>query len=224
MSISSEITRLQTAKNTLKTKINTKNDSEHQITNETLDEFGDFVDSIPTGGGNTWQVPNGLKFTGSATQLPTLDLTNVTGTEGLANMFYQCSSLTSVSIINIPSSITSMYECFDQCSALIAIPEIDTSNIKNMSEMCYNCQSLVTVPILDTSKLVGTGFSRAFSFCSNLSNTSLNNILRMCINAVNLSSNQKKLSVVGLTSAQATTCQTLSNWDDFVAAGWITGF
>ena len=46
MSIASEISRLQSAKNTLKTKINAKNDTNHQIDDETLDEFGSFVDSI----------------------------------------------------------------------------------------------------------------------------------------------------------------------------------
>lgn len=49
MSIASEISRLQTAKNTLKTKINAKNNTQNQITDETIDEYGDFVDSIPTG-------------------------------------------------------------------------------------------------------------------------------------------------------------------------------
>lgn len=46
MSIASEITRIQNAKSTLKTKLNAKNDEQHQITNETIDEYGDFVDSI----------------------------------------------------------------------------------------------------------------------------------------------------------------------------------
>lgn len=46
MSIANEVQRLQSAKQTLKTKINAKNDSSHQISNETLDAFGPFVDSI----------------------------------------------------------------------------------------------------------------------------------------------------------------------------------
>lgn len=49
MSIASEITRLQNAKSALKTSINAKTDSSHQIDNETLDEYSDFVDSIQTG-------------------------------------------------------------------------------------------------------------------------------------------------------------------------------
>lgn len=73
MSIASEITRLQSAKNTLKTKLNAKNDAQHQITNETLDEFGDFVDSIPTG-----ITPTG---TISITENGTVDVSNFANAE-----------------------------------------------------------------------------------------------------------------------------------------------
>lgn len=51
MSLNSEITRLQNAKATLKNKLNLRNDNQHQITNELIDEYGNFVDSIPQGGG-----------------------------------------------------------------------------------------------------------------------------------------------------------------------------
>lgn len=46
MSIANEITRLQNAKAALKTAINAKNDSSHQIDDETLDDYADFVDLI----------------------------------------------------------------------------------------------------------------------------------------------------------------------------------
>lgn len=51
MSVSSEITRIKNAKASLKTSINSKTDSQHQITTETIDDYADFVDSIQTGGG-----------------------------------------------------------------------------------------------------------------------------------------------------------------------------
>ena len=51
MSVASEIERIQGAKADLKTSINAKTDSSHQITDETIDEYADFVDSIQTGGG-----------------------------------------------------------------------------------------------------------------------------------------------------------------------------
>ena len=49
MSVATEITRIQNAKTALKTSINAKTDSNHQITNETIDDYSDFVDSIQTG-------------------------------------------------------------------------------------------------------------------------------------------------------------------------------
>lgn len=49
MSISSEIQRIQNAKTALKNKLNAKNDNQHQITNQTLDDYDDFVDTIQTG-------------------------------------------------------------------------------------------------------------------------------------------------------------------------------
>lgn len=59
MSIASEIQRLQSAKASLKTSINAKTDSSHQITDETIDEYADFVDSIQTGGGGQiYRLPN----------------------------------------------------------------------------------------------------------------------------------------------------------------------
>lgn len=49
MSIASEITRLQSAKATLKTKLNLRNDASHQITDELISQYGNFVDTIPQG-------------------------------------------------------------------------------------------------------------------------------------------------------------------------------
>ena len=46
MSIASEITRLEGAKSSLKNKLNSLNDAQHQITDETIDEYGDFLDTI----------------------------------------------------------------------------------------------------------------------------------------------------------------------------------
>ena len=51
MSVASEITRIQNAKASLKTSINAKTDQQHQITNEKIDDYSDFVDSITSGGG-----------------------------------------------------------------------------------------------------------------------------------------------------------------------------
>ena len=83
--------------------------------------------------------------------------------------------------------------------------------------------ALVDVDVLDTSHL--TNLTDAFKSCFKLSNDSLNNIMRMCINATNYAPSQPKtLQGIGLSSAQATTCQGLSNYQDFIDAGWTTGY
>jgi hypothetical protein len=46
----------------------------------------------------------------------------------------------------------------------------------------------------------------------------------MCATAVQLSGSDKTLKNIGLSSTQATTCITLSNWADLEAAGWTTGY
>ena len=56
MSVASEITRIQNAKASLKTSINAKTDSQHQITTETIDDYANFVDSIT---GISLDVPSG---------------------------------------------------------------------------------------------------------------------------------------------------------------------
>ena len=112
-------------------------------------------------------------------------------------MFYSCSNLVSVPLFDMSASNIALNYMFQYCSKLENVPQFNTSNVKNMKS--------------------------TFQGCTKLSNESLNNILAMCINATNYS-NTKTLAYIGLTSAQADTCQSLSNWDDFVAAGWTSGY
>ena len=103
------------------------------------------------------------------------------------------------------------------------IPELDTTKVQNMRTMCANCPKLVTVPIFNVPNL--TTIEDVFYKSPSLSDESLNNILAMCISAVKITSTgMKKLSFVGLNEEQATRCQSLSNYQAFLDAGWITGY
>ena len=155
----------------------------------------------------------------SCSSLETVPQLNTSNVTNMNSMFSQCTSLTTIPLINT-SSATNMQYMFSGCTSLISIPQLNTANVTNMMYMFSNCSSLTTVPLLDTSNV--NNMNSMFSRCSSLDNTSLNNILAMCASATSVYT--KTLSNTGLTQEQATTCQSLSNYSAFTAAGWTTGY
>ncbi len=153
----------------------------------------------------------------SLTTIPLLDTNAVTN---MQSMFRVCNNLTNIPLLNT-NKVTSMKEMFSQCSNLIEVPLLDTSKVTNMHSMFISCTSLTTVPLLSTN--VVTDMNYMFNNCPNLSDDSLNNILAMCANATKMTLGIS-LKAIGLTSAQATKCKTLSNYSAFTAAGWTTGY
>lgn len=114
---------------------------------------------------------------------------------------------------------------FQSCFMLKKIKGLNTSGVTSMYNMFASCYELTDIEVLDTSTLANTGMRSMFNGCTKLSNESLNNILQMCINAVKVTTETyKTLSYIGLTSAQATVCQGLSNYQAFLDAGWTTGY
>ena len=81
--------------------------------------------------------------------------------------------------------------------------------------------SINIVPVLETKNV--TGLYNTFGYCNQLETNSLNNIMQMCINATSYT-RTKTLKEIGLSSTQATTCQSLSNYQAFLEAGWTTGY
>ena len=138
------------------------------------------------------------------------------------SIFKDCCSLEEIALIDT-SSAENFYNMFYECRALKRLPQFNTSKVRNMSLMCNGCRSLKDIPVFDTSSV--TNMSFAFGSCYSLSNDSLNNIMKMCINATGItSSSNKTLQKIGLSSTQATTCQSLSNYQDFIDAGWTIGY
>lgn len=120
------------------------------------------------------------------------------------------------------SNVTRMASMFAGCSSLKSVPLLNASNCGNMATMFKNCTHLEDIPLFDTSKIVN--FSNFVQNCNMLSNKSLNNIMGMCIGTTSTFTGTKTLSYLGLSSAQATTCQSLSNYQAFISAGWTTGY
>lgn len=121
---------------------------------------------------------------------------------------------------NWDSTATTMSQKFNNDNKIIIMPKVDTSGISNFS-YAFNNSGIVELPILDLSRCNSMGMNHMFTGCNALSNNSLNNILKMCINATSrIGSSYRNLTFIGLSSAQLTICQGLSNYENFVAAGW----
>lgn len=138
-------------------------------------------------------------------------------------MFRDCTELESVPQLNT-SNATTMNTMFSYCSKLEIIPLLDTSNVSNMQNMFSNCSLLKDVPQFNTSKI--TTMRNMFSSCPKLTDTSLDNILKMCINTTSVYARTKTLYDMGLrsTSYPASRIQALPSYQDFINAGWTIGY
>ena len=169
---------------------------------------------------NTSNVTNMYAMFSGCIHLTSIPLLNTSNVDSMYQMFNGCSTLVTIPLLDT-SNLTSMYSMFFNCTHLTSIPLLNTSRVYEMGYVFSNCGALVTVPQLDTSSV--TNMTNMFNRCNNLSNDSLNNILAMCANAA-VYSRAKTLKIIGISQAQATTCQSLSNYQDFLDAGWTTGY
>lgn len=121
------------------------------------------------------------------------------------------------------SNITTFTNSFKNCANIVDFPLLNTSKATGFSNVFNNCTNLQNVPVLDTSK--ADNFNGFFSNCKKLSETTLNNILIMCINATAYKGT-KTLYYLGLRSANysAATIQALPKYQEFITAGWIIGY
>ena len=168
---------------------------------------------------DTNKVTNMSSMFISCSRLVTLPQLNTNNVTNMNSLFNGCTYLTEIPELNT-IKVTSMASMFSDCFNLVMIPQLNTSNVTNMNYMFSGCRDLTEILELNTTNV--TSMFNMFSRCTNLSESSLNNILKMCINATKVST--KTLKYVGLTSAQASACQQLSNYQDFLNAGWTTGY
>lgn len=152
--------------------------------------------------------------------IPQLNTDNVTN---MFSAFENCNNLKEIAQLNT-NKVTNMRYMFRFCVNLVIAPQINTGNVTDIDFMFGNCTNLVTVPLLDISKV--TSIENMFYDCPNLSDESLNNILAMCANATAYIAQGTNMTLahIGLTSTQATRCQSLSNYQAFLNAGWTTGY
>lgn len=148
MSIETEISRLQTAKDNLKQSIINKGGI--VFDDATLDEFSGYVDNLLCALDCFITIP----------QKKYLELTELIKTIPADIDFYGLEDISNL---------------FSECVNLEKIPSIDTSTVKAMQYLFYNCSSLVTIDAIDLSSITPqSGYenptSMMFKGCSNLKN------------------------------------------------------
>ena len=79
--------------------------------------------------------------------------------------FEGCSAMIAIPMLNT-SNMMIMNKMFMYCYSLTCIPLLDTKNVQFMSQMFYDCHSLVFVPQLDTAKV--TNMRSMFYECYSL--------------------------------------------------------
>lgn len=142
---------------------------------------------------------------------------NCPATTSIDSMFEGCRSLTTVNVFNT-NAVTSTRYVFKNCTSLVTAPALNFGNSTQFNELFNGCTLLANVPVYDTAKC--TNFTSMFNNCPALTDTSLDNILVMCINATVYTGN-KKLSQLGIANTYDTRIQALEHYQDFLDAGWI---
>jgi surface protein len=84
------------------------------------------------------------------------------------NMFNNCFALVTVPQFNT-IKVTTMFQMFQSSGSLKTIPVFNTSNVGNIANIFQSCASLQTVPSLNFSNVTSANF--AFTGCSSLINT-----------------------------------------------------
>ena len=153
-------------------------------------------------------------------KITTIPQLNTSKVIDMSSMLSGCVSLVTIPLLDT-SSVTSMSFMVSGCTSIQGIPAFNTNKVRYINKMFENCSNLVDVPVFNLP--VCTEMNNMFYKCNSLSDNSLNNILASCISAVSVTSN-KTLKYIGLTQAQADICETLSNYQAFLNAGWTTGY
>ena len=158
----------------------------------------------------------------SLTTIPSLNMSNVVYPN---YTFQNCSALIEVPPLNLSNAEATQY-MFSGCACLETVGQLQTGKLSNARGMFQGCINLKNISVFDTSKLSGSNsLNGTFSECSRLTDASLDNILQMCINATSYTAT-KTLARLGLTSTNypASRIEALPHYEDFIDAGWTTGF
>ena len=196
--------------------------------------------NIPNINYNNIQYCSSFMFA-NCRNITNIDNLNLNKINQCADMFVNCINLTTISNLNLYNTVNAqwlfadcinlsnidnivfnrvnwLFRAFANCTNLVNAPNMKLNSCYRIESLFENCINLTNIPMYNTLKVY-----RCQNFvnnCPNLSNDSLNNVLQMCSN-MNCMYN---LKYIGLTQNQVNICMNLSNYQNFINAGWTTGY
>ena len=144
----------------------------------------------------------------------------------MSNMFYNCSSLQSVSI-SYAAAVTTMASMFYNCYSLQSVSLSNTAAVTNMSSMFYNCYSLQSVPLFNTAAVAN--MSTMFQACYSLQSSQIIPSISLTYAGAKLSATELNRIYTSLPSrlvrsaSSASGNGTLVTYTTTVAHGYIPG-
>ena len=163
MAIVDEITRLQNAKEAIKTSIENKG---VEVGEGTIDTYAEKIDQISTGGEISAKITDATSL--FANGLRTEDMDGLLSLIGNGCTIFKEMFNTNRNVTSIPNFNTSgginFSSMFNWCTNLVELPEqFDTSNGTNLNRMFNYCQKLTKAPTIDTSN--ATNIGELFASC-----------------------------------------------------------
>lgn len=126
----------------------------------------------------------------NCSQLQTLDLSNfnVSKASSFGNMFYGCTSLTSLILPRAFPNVMSFNYTFYNCSKLTSIDMKSVEFINNVSNMFYGCTLLETIDMSNTEITKSIDMQRMFQNCKALKLLDIRKIdfVTYCKNSANM--------------------------------------
>mgnify|MGYP004640175071 CR=1 FL=1 len=114
----------------------------------------------------------------NCTEIQGLNKLNTSKVTDMGDMFYNCSSLTTLDVSNFDTSkVTDMSYMFYNCSSLTSldVSNFDTSKVTNTSRMFSKCSSLTNLDVSAFNTSNVTNMSSMFDDCGSLTSLNLSN-------------------------------------------------
>ncbi len=132
-----------------------------------------------------------------------LEYLNTEKATDMRNMFYRCSSLTSLDVTHFnTANVTDMRNMFYSCSSLTSldVSHFNTAKVKDMCDMFYSCSSLTSLDVTHFNTANVTDMSYMFSGCSKLTSLDVTNFNTMNVtNMVSMFYNCSALTSLDVT-------------------------